>query len=92
MMSTVFKSKFAGLKLILLWLLLLILTMATALLAEPYTVTIGLVAIVLLVTVVKAKVLVDSFMGLRNAPLFWRVMLLAYAPVLGVIITLTYAF
>ena len=91
-MSTVCKSKFTGLKLILLWLLLLILTMATALLAEPYTVTIGLVAIVLLVTVVKAKVLVDSFMGLRNAPLFWRVMLLAYTPVLGVIITLTYAF
>lgn len=91
-MSTVCKPKFTGLKLILLWLLLLILTLAAALLAEPYTVTIGLVAIVLFVTAIKAKVLVDSFMGLKNAPLFWRVLLLAYVPVLGVIITLTYAF
>ena len=91
-MSKACRSTFAGLKLILLWLLLLILTIATALLAEPYKVTIGLVAIVLAVTVVKAKVLVDSFMGLKDAPLFWRVILLAYAPVLGLIITLTYAF
>ncbi|BBB27664.1 cytochrome C oxidase subunit IV family protein [Amphritea japonica] len=91
-MSKACRSTFAGLKLILLWLLLLILTIATALLAEPYTVTMGLVAIVLAVTAVKAKVLVDSFMGLKDAPLFWRAILLAYAPVLGVIITLTYAF
>ena len=91
-MSNVVDAKFTGLKLIFLWCLLIALTIATALLAEPYKVTIGLVAIVLTVTVVKAKVLVDSFMGLKDAPLFWRAILLAYAPVLGLIITLAYAF
>jgi len=91
-MSTVSESKSAAMKLILLWFLLIVLTVATAIMAEPYAVTVGLVAIVLAVTVVKAKVLVDSFMGLKDAPLFWRILLLAYAPVLAVIITITYAF
>lgn len=91
-MSTVSESKSAAVKLILLWFLLIVLTVATAIMAEPYAVTVGLVAIVLAVTVVKAKVLVDSFMGLKDAPLFWRILLLAYAPVLAVIITITYAF
>lgn len=90
-MSTVSESK-SALKLILLWFLLIVLTVATAIMAEPYAVTVGLVAIVLAVTVIKAKVLVDSFMGLKDAPLFWRILLLAYAPVLAVIITITYAF
>lgn len=91
-MSTVSESKSAAMKLILLWFLLIVLTVATAIMAEPYAVTVGLVAIVLAVTVIKAKVLVDSFMGLKDAPLFWRILLLAYAPVLAVIITITYAF
>ncbi|GGK85274.1 cytochrome C oxidase subunit IV family protein [Amphritea balenae] len=82
----------SGTKLIAVWIFLLFLTGATALVAEPYTLTIGLAAIVLLVTVVKASLLVDHFMGLKNAPLMWRGLLLGYAPVLAICITLTYAF
>ena len=81
-----------NLSILLLWLLLMVLTAITAIFAESYSVTMGLVALVLSVTVVKAKVLVDSFMGLKNAPKMWRYLLLAYAPVIGLIITLTYLF
>ncbi|WP_432471065.1 cytochrome C oxidase subunit IV family protein [Amphritea sp. HPY] len=81
-----------NLSIFLLWLLLMVLTAITAVFAESYAATIGLVALVLSVTVVKAKVLVDSFMGLSNAPLMWRCLLLAYAPVIGIIVTLTYLF
>lgn len=81
-----------NLSIFLLWLLLMVLTAMTAVFAESYTATVGLVALVLSVTVVKAKVLVDSFMGLSNAPLMWRILLLAYAPVIGIVVTLTYLF
>lgn len=81
-----------NLSIFLLWLLLMVLTAITAVFAESYAATVGLVALVLSVTVVKAKVLVDSFMGLKNAPLMWRFLLLAYAPVIGIIVTLTYLF
>lgn len=79
-------------KLLMLWLLLIVLTVASALLAEPMPLTFGLVAVVLLVTAVKAGVLVDYFMGLKNAPWLWRGLLMAYAPVLAVLISLTYLF
>ncbi len=81
-----------NLSIVLLWLLLMVLTALTALFAESYAATVGLVALVLSVTVIKAKVLVDSFMGLRHAPPMWRWLLLAYTPVIGLIVTLTYLF
>ena len=75
-----------------LWLLLLLLTIAMALLTESYRITFGLVAIVLLGSVIKASLLVEYFMGLKQAPLMWRGLMLAYIPVLAVCISLTYAF
>ncbi|MBN0989219.1 cytochrome C oxidase subunit IV family protein [Amphritea pacifica] len=75
-----------------LWLLLLLLTVAMAQLTEPYQVTFGLVIIVLLGSVIKAAVLVEYFMGLKQAPLLWRGLMLAYVPVLAICISLTYVF
>lgn len=75
-----------------LWLLLLLLTVAMAQLTEPYQVTFWLVVIVLLGSVIKASVLVEYFMGLKQAPLMWRGLMLAYVPVLAICISLTYAF
>ena len=82
----------SSMKLGLLWLLLITLTVISALVAEPLPLTLGLVAVVLLVTVVKASVLVEYFMGLNAAPWLWRGLLLAYVPVLAGLITLTYLF
>ncbi len=86
-MLTMLKNRWTGL-----WLLLIVLTGFSAQFAESRTITIGIVMLILLISVIKASVLVDYFMGLREAPLFWRMLLLAYVPVIAVIITLTYLF
>ena len=75
-----------------LWLLLIALTGFSAQFAESGVISIGIVMLILVISIIKASVLVDYFMGLRSAPLLWRGLLLAYVPVIAAIITLTYLF
>lgn len=87
LMVSMLKNRWTGL-----WLLLIALTGFSARFAEARTITIGIVVLTLIISVVKASVLVEYFMGLREAPLLWRGLLLAYVPVIAAIITLTYLF
>lgn len=73
------------------WLLLLVLTSISAFFAEQPQLSLLLVCVVLLLTAVKAGLIVDYFMSLRGAPRLWRLLMLAYVPVVSLIITATYA-
>ena len=74
-----------------LWLLMLALTCASAYFAEQPSLTMNLVMVVLLITAVKAAMIVDYFMNLRGAPRFWRVLLMTYVPAVSLVITATFA-
>ena len=74
------------------WVILILITAAMAYFGENGAITFVTVVLILLASVVKASCLVDYFMGLKHAPLFWRYLLLAYAPVIGVIVSVTYLF
>ncbi len=75
----------------LLWVLMLTLTCVSAYFAEQPKLSMTLIAIVLVLTVVKAGMITDFFMNLRGAPRLWRVLLMAYVPAVSLIITATYA-
>ena len=66
-----------------LWLLLLLLTLASASIAEQPDMRLYGLIIVLLITVVKASVISEFFMGLAGAPWLWRALMMAYVPVIA---------
>ncbi|MBN3564181.1 cytochrome C oxidase subunit IV family protein [Aliamphritea spongicola] len=74
------------------WILLILVTVAMAYFGENGAITFATVVLILSASAVKAFCVVDYFMGLRKAPRVWRFMLLAYAPVIGVIVSVTYLF
>ncbi|MCW8886554.1 MAG: cytochrome C oxidase subunit IV family protein [Motiliproteus sp.] len=74
-----------------LWLVMLALTCIAAYFAEQPQLSLTLIGVVLFITVIKAAMIVDYFMCLRDAPLFWRGLLMAYVPLVSLIITATYA-
>ncbi|OMH25750.1 cytochrome C oxidase subunit IV family protein [Motiliproteus sp. MSK22-1] len=74
-----------------LWLLMLALTCASAYFAEQPSLTMNLVMAVLLITAIKAAMIVDYFMNLRGAPRFWRILLMTYVPAVSLVITATFA-
>lgn len=71
-----------------LWLLLLLLTLASASFAEVADLHLFGLLIVLLITVVKATVISEYFMGLAEAPWLWRGLMMAYVPLVVSIIGL----
>ncbi|MFT6914314.1 MAG: hypothetical protein ACJAWL_000610 [Motiliproteus sp.] len=70
------------------WLLLIGLTLTSALLAEAIDPTAGVVIVVCLVVSIKGQLVVDRLMGLRRAPPLIRALMLAYFYVLPVLIAL----
>lgn len=74
------------------WWLLIVLTLASALIAESVDLTAGTVILVCLVVAIKGQLVVDRLMGLRHAPAVIRGMMLAYFYVLPVLIALALIF
>tara|TARA_R110001583_G_scaffold8273_5_gene39820 strand:- start:2062 stop:2364 length:303 start_codon:yes stop_codon:yes gene_type:complete len=70
------------------WILLIGLTLSTALIAESIDPTAGAVIVVCLVVAIKGQLVVDRLMGLRHAPPLVRGMMLAYFYVLPLLIAL----
>lgn len=74
------------------WIVLIILTLASALIAESIDPTAGVVILVCLVVAIKGQLVIDRLMGLRHAPPAIRRMMLAYFYVLPVLIALALIF
>ena len=74
------------------WILLILLTLASAFIAESIDPTAGVVIMVCLVVAIKGQLVVDRLMGLRHAPPVIRGMMLAYFYVLPVLIALALIF
>ncbi|MFT5719758.1 MAG: hypothetical protein ACI9W6_000046 [Motiliproteus sp.] len=70
------------------WILLIGLTLTSALIAESIDPTAGVVIVVCLVVAIKGQLVVDRLMGLRQAPPLIRGLMLAYFYVLPVLIAL----
>lgn len=60
------------------WLILLALTGLSTGLAETHLGSAALLVPVLLATLLKGRIVIDAFMGLRHAPLPWRVTVLGW--------------
>ncbi|MEH6826396.1 MAG: cytochrome C oxidase subunit IV family protein [Motiliproteus sp.] len=74
------------------WMLLIVLTLASAFIAESIDPTAGVVIVVCLVVAIKGQLVVDRLMGLRHAPPLIRWMMLAYFYVLPLLIALALIF
>ncbi len=74
------------------WMLLIVLTLASAFIAESVDPTAGMVIVVCLVVAIKGQLVVDRLMGLRHAPPLIRRMMLAYFYVLPLLIALALIF
>ena len=74
------------------WVVLILLTLASALIAESIDPTAGVVIVVCLVVSIKGQLVIDRLMGLRHAPPVIRRMMLAYFYVLPVLIALALIF
>ena len=68
------------------WLILLALTGLSTGLAETHLAGAAVLVPVLLATLLKGRIVIDAFMGLRHAPVLWRVTVLGWlVAVLGLI-------
>jgi cytochrome c oxidase subunit 4 len=67
----------------LVWLLLVGLTGVTFAVGEAHLSGLGIVAFVLAMTLLKAQLVAGWFMGLRQAPLLWRLVVGGYLTVVG---------
>ena len=74
------------------WMLLIGLTLTSALIAESVDPTAGVVIVVCLVVAIKGQLVIDRLMGLRHAPPVIRGMMLAYFYVLPLLIALALIF
>jgi hypothetical protein len=74
------------------WIILVVLTMASALIAESIDPTAGVVIVVCLVVSIKGQLVADQLMGLQHAPPVIRGLMLAYFYVLPVLIALALIF
>ncbi len=70
------------------WIVLVVLTLGSALIAESVDPTAGVVIAVCLVVAIKGQLVIDRLMGLRHAPPLIRGLMLAYFYVLPVLIAL----
>jgi Sec-independent protein secretion pathway component TatC len=74
------------------WVVLILLTLSSAFIAESVDPTAGIVILVCLVVAIKGQLVVDRLMGLRHAPPLIRGMMLAYFYVLPILIALALIF
>ena len=72
------------------WLVLLALTALTLGIGEKGLSGLTVASIVLLLTVIKGKLVVDHFMGLRRVAWLWRSVMYGYLLIVGVLIALAY--
>ena len=72
------------------WALLLLLTLAAVVLSQLSIATDILILLALGITVVKSKLVVDIFMGLKTVDIRWRAIMLSYIVMIPVIITTIY--
>ncbi|MEH6650466.1 MAG: cytochrome C oxidase subunit IV family protein [Motiliproteus sp.] len=74
------------------WIVLIVLTLISAMVAESIDPTAGVVIAVCLVVCIKGQLVIDRLMGLRHAPPVIRRLMLAYFYVLPVLIALALIF
>ncbi len=72
------------------WLLLLVLTLSTFAVGEMHLGGPVVVSVVLAMTLIKGQLVATWFMGLRHAPLLWRVIMTGYLVVVGASIAIAY--
>ena len=72
------------------WLLLLVFTALTLFIGRMGWEGVAIVALILLLTTIKGKMVVDHFMGLRHVSLMWRIVMYAYLLIVGVLIGVAY--
>jgi hypothetical protein len=72
------------------WILLLSLTLAAAILSQQDIASHSLILLALSITVFKSQIVVDIFMGLKNAERGWRILMLSYVVIIPFIMMLTY--
>ncbi len=73
------------------WLILVALTLISALLGQDMSSSVWLVIAVMLIIMIKGQQIVDVFMGLRFAPKRWRALLLSYVILMPTIIGIIYS-
>jgi len=72
------------------WVVLLALTFTTFLIGKLGYGGVTTVSFILLLTFIKTELVASFFMGLRQAPLLWRLVMLAYLLIVGGGIALAY--
>jgi len=72
------------------WILLLLLTLAAAILSQLNIASNSLILLALSITVFKSQIVVDIFMGLKNAERRWRILMLSYVIIIPFIMMLIY--
>ena len=72
------------------WALLLLLTLAAVVLSQLNIAANTLILLALGITMVKSKLVVDIFMGLKTVDIRWRAIMLSYIVTIPVIITTIY--
>ncbi len=75
-----------------LWLLLILLTLFSAYMAEQATPGLNSVAIMALVLAIKGRIIVDHFMELKNAHVVLRTLMRVYFYVIPALVILVYLF
>jgi len=75
-----------------LWIVLIILTLFSAYMAERGTVSFYSVAVMAAVLAIKGRIIVDHFMELKNAHIVLRTLMRAYFYVIPIMIIIVYLF
>jgi hypothetical protein len=72
------------------WALLLLLTLVAVVLSQLSIASNSLILLALGITIVKSKLVVDIFMGLKTVDIRWRAIMLSYIVTIPVIIMIIY--
>lgn len=72
------------------WILLLSLTLAAVILSQVNMASNSLILLALTITVIKSRIVVDIFMGLRNSERRWRILMLSYIVIVPFIMVAIY--
>lgn len=73
------------------WLTLVLLTLASYCLGETGQAGNNIIYILLIITMIKSQLVANYFMDLRSASLIWRVIMLFYFLIIGSLIALAYS-
>lgn len=72
------------------WLVLVVLTLMTFMVGELHLGGLGALGLVLTTMLIKGQLVADWFMGLRQAPRLWRLVVTGYLFIIGSAIALAY--